>query len=113
MPLDQWPEPLLRSFNHINEDVYVPMQGPSEFGIRGMLEKWDRTIDLPQVEVPTLAIGGRYDTMNPEHMKWVATQVQHGEFLLCPEGSHCSYYDDQETYFNGLISFIKKIDSKK
>lgn len=112
IPVDQWPEPVVRSFDHLNEDVYVPMQGPSEFGIRGTLEKWDRTIDLPKVIVPTLVIGGTYDTMNPEHMRWVSTQVQHGTFLLCPEGSHCSYYDDQETYFSGLIDFINKFDSE-
>jgi proline iminopeptidase len=29
MPADQWPDPVNRSFKHMNPDVYVPMQGPS------------------------------------------------------------------------------------
>jgi len=32
-------------------------------------------------------------------------------FLLCPNGSHLSQFDDQENFFNGLIKFIKDVDS--
>ncbi len=86
------------------------MQGPSELGIRGTLKKWDRTSDLPKIKVPTLVIGATHDTMDPEHMKWVSTQVQKGEFLLCPNGSHCAFFDDQKIYFDGLMKFIKDVD---
>src|SRR6185503_16833076 len=37
MPYTEWPEPVLRSFEHYNPDVYVPMQGPSELGGSGRL----------------------------------------------------------------------------
>lgn len=110
MPVDQWPEPISRMFNHLNEDIYVKMNGPSEFGVRGTLEKWDRTSDLPKIKVPTLVIGATYDTMDPEHMRWVSNQVQQGKFLLCPNGSHLALYDDQETFFEGLVQFIKDVD---
>jgi proline iminopeptidase len=62
MPPDQWPEPVQRSFKHINESIYIPMQGPSEMGASGKLEKWDRSQDLPKLTMPTLVIGARYDT---------------------------------------------------
>jgi len=45
IPLEDWPEPILRTFNHLNHLVYTIMQGPSEFGIRGRLATWDRTAD--------------------------------------------------------------------
>jgi proline iminopeptidase len=32
MPPDDWPEPVNRMFGHLNQAVYVPMQGPSELG---------------------------------------------------------------------------------
>jgi proline iminopeptidase len=105
-----WPEPITRAFPHINSQVYVLMQGPSEFGISGRLEKWDRSRDLPKIKVPTLTIGGLHDTMDPEHMKWMATQLQQGDSLICPNGSHCSMWDDQPHYFPGLIKFIKTVD---
>jgi proline iminopeptidase len=111
IPLNQWPEPLNRSFGSQNSSLYITMQGPSEFGISGKLIKWDRTADLPKLSVPTLSIGAQYDTMDPEHMKWMAGQVQNGSYLYCVNGSHCSMYDDQETYMKGIIKFMKGIDS--
>jgi proline iminopeptidase len=78
MPVGQWPEPVTRSFDKINKSLYVTMQGPSEFGIGGNLANWDVTKQLPLIKVPTLTIGGRHDTMDPEHMKWMSTQVAQG-----------------------------------
>jgi proline iminopeptidase len=111
LPSDQWPEPLNRSLGKLNESLYVTMQGPSEFGISGKLLKWDRKADLPKISVPALSIGAKYDTMDPEHMKWMATQFQNGSYLYCPNGSHMSMYDDQQTYMTGLIKFIKGVDA--
>lgn len=113
MPLNQWPEPVNRSLGKTNKSLYVTMQGPSEFGIGGNLVNWDVKAQLPQIKTPTLTIGGTHDTMDPEHMKWMSTQVQHGRFLLCPNGSHMSLYDDQQTYMNGLIKFLKDVDEGK
>lgn len=110
IPLNQWPEPVNRSFAKMNKSLYVTMQGPSEFGISGKLEKWDRKAALPGITVPTLTIGGQFDTMDPEHMKWMASQVKHGTYLYCPKGSHMSFYDDQDTYMKGLIDFLRKTD---
>ena len=111
MPFDEWPEPVQRAFKHLNQEVYTSMQGPSEFGIGGKIEMWDRTQDLNKINVPTLVIGATHDTMDPKHMEWVASQIKNGQFLLCPNGSHCAFYDDQEVYFSGLIKFIKNVDS--
>ena len=112
MPLEQWPDPVNRAFANINAEMYVTMQGPSEFGVVGdaKLKKWDRKADLKNLSVPTLAIGSRYDTMDPEAMKWMSEEVQNGTYLYCPQGSHMSMYDDQKVYFDGLIQFIKGID---
>ncbi|MBZ5856177.1 proline iminopeptidase-family hydrolase [Flavihumibacter profundi] len=110
IPLAQWPEPVSRSLGKTNQSLYVTMQGPSEFGISGKLEHWDRKADLPKLKVPTLTIGGKYDTMDPEHMKWMSTQVQNGTYLFCENGSHMSMYDDQETYMKGLIRFLKTVN---
>ena len=110
MPPDQWPDPVNRAFARVNNDVYIPMQGPSEMGASGKLEKWDRTADLGQVNVPTLTIGGQHDTMDPEHMEKMASLLAKGRYLYCAKGSHMAMYDDQETSFDGLIEFIRDVD---
>jgi len=111
MPPDQWPDPVNRAFAHMNPAVYIPMQGPSELGAGGKLVLWDRTANLSQIAVPTLVIGARYDTMDPEHMRMMAGAVQKGRYLECPNGSHLAMYDDQLVYFQGLIEFIKDVDA--
>ena len=109
-PIADWPEPVDRAFSKSNNSLYVTMQGPSELGISGKLTNWDVSKELPKLTVPTLVIGAKYDTMDPEYMKWMATQVKNGTYLYCANGSHMSMYDDQETYMKGLIDFIKKVD---
>jgi proline iminopeptidase len=113
MPLDEWPDPVNRAFVHINQSIYVPMQGPSELGASGKLEKWDRSADLATITVPTLVIGAAHDTMDPKHMEWMAGALPNGRFLLCPEGSHMAMYDDQNTYFEGVIRFIRDVAGRK
>ena len=110
-PVDQWPEAVTRMIEHLNLDIYVPMQGPSELGVRGTLADWDRSKDLSQITTPTLVIGAAHDTMDPEHMAWMATQLPNGRSLICPDGSHLAQYDDSEHYFSGLLRFIEDVDS--
>jgi len=115
MPLEDWPEPVLRAFEHLNYDLYLHMQGPSEFGIVGdaVLKNWDRSGDLSKIEIPTLSIGAEYDTMDPDHMEWMAGQFPKGRHLHCPNGSHLAFYDDQKIYFEGVIDFIHDVDREK
>jgi proline iminopeptidase len=110
LPAEEWPDPVNRAFAAINQAIYVPMQGPSELGAGGVLRSWDRTDDLQDIKVPTLVIGARYDTMDPGHMEMMARQFADGTYLFCPNGSHLAMYDDQATYFAGLIDFIRAVD---
>jgi proline iminopeptidase len=108
LPAAEWPDPVNRAFAKMNKSLYVTMQGPSEFGISGRLENWDVSKQLSTILVPTLVIGAQHDTMDPEHMKWMSTQFKNGTYLYCEKGSHMAMYDDQETYFKGLINYINK-----
>jgi proline iminopeptidase len=108
MPVEDWPEPVQRGFAHINPAIYVSMQGPSELGMSGdaKLARWDRTEELALLEVPALVIGAHYDTMDPAHLEMMAGRLPLGRYLHCPSGSHLAMYDDQETYFAGLVEFL-------
>ena len=113
MPEASWPDPVQRSFTHVNPAIYVSMQGPSELGISAdaSLAQWDRSEELATIEVPTLVIGAEHDTMDPAHMRMMAGRLPAGRYLHCPDGSHLSMYDDQETYFAGLVEFLHDIAS--
>jgi proline iminopeptidase len=109
-PAAEWPDPVNRAFAAINMSIYVPMQGPSELGAGGVLMTWDRTEDLARITVPTLVIGAEHDTMDPDWMRMQAAKLPRGSYLHCPEGSHMAMYDDQATYYAGLIDFIRAVD---
>jgi proline iminopeptidase len=109
-PLEAWPEFINRALGHLNPKIYVYMQGFSEFGITGnaKLKNWDVSKRLKEISVPTLMIGGKYDTMNPEYMEWMSKQVQQGRSLTLNSG-HIVQYDDPKNYFSGLITFLKEV----
>lgn len=111
MPSADWPDPVQRAFKRINQKIYVPMQGPSELGASGKLVDWDRFADLGRIAVPTLVIGARHDTMDPAYMERMSKVVRRGRYLFCPEGSHMAMYDDQVTYVEGLIRFIRDVEA--
>ena len=106
MPPEDWPDCIARAFAHLNRAVYVPMQGPSELGLSGSLENWDRSDRLGEIDLPTLVIGATHDTMDPKHMEWMAGELPQGRYLHCPDGSHLCHVDDPEVYRTGLLEFL-------
>lgn len=111
--LKEWPDGVNRAIKHSNENVYTLMQGPSEFGISGRLANWDIKKRLPEINIPTLMIGAKYDTMDPKAMEEQSKLVKKGRYLYCPNGSHLAMWDDQKVFMNGVVSFINDVDSKK
>jgi proline iminopeptidase len=109
--LEEWPDGFNRTMKHMNGEIYTMMQGPSEFGVSGRLTGWDISQRLKEIKVPSLVIGAKHDTMDPKHMEWMSTQFPKGRYLFCPNGSHLSLWDDQEVFMNGVIQFIKDVES--
>lgn len=110
--LDPMPDPVLRTFKHMNPAIYVMMQGPSEFKVGGRLLTWDRTADLKNITVPTLMVGARWDTMDPAAMEKQSKLVQNGSYLYCPNGSHLAMWDDQKVFMEGVIRWIREVDGE-
>lgn len=113
-PLEEWPEVMNRGFSHLNQKIYIYMQGYSEFGMtkNATLKNWDVSNRLKEISVPTLIIGGKYDTMDPKYMEWMSNQVQHGRSLILNSG-HIGQYDDPKNYFSGLIKFLNDVNNNQ
>ena len=109
--LDPWPDPVARTFKHFNQKVYNTMQGPNEFVINGTFKNWDRWKDLPQIQVPTLLVVGRYDTMSVEDIQRMGRAIPRSRVAVCGNGSHLGMWDDQQAYFRHLIGFLKDVDA--
>ncbi|MFC2049394.1 proline iminopeptidase-family hydrolase [Chlamydiota bacterium] len=111
--LDPWPEPLLRTFRHLSKPVYNTIQGPNEFIVTGNFKDWNRWNDLAKINIPTLLICGRYDTMSPKDTEKMGTLIPGAKVKICENGSHLSMYDDQETYFKELHTFLNNVEAQK
>jgi proline iminopeptidase len=106
--LDPWPEPIERSLKFMNAKIYNYMQGPNEFVITGTLKDWDRTADLKNIRTKALVMGARYDTMDPEEMRRIASAMPNARIAISEKGSHLAMYDDQAWYFQQLVGFLKE-----
>lgn len=110
--LDPWPDAVNRAFDRINEQVYLTLQGPTEFTISGSLRTWSIRDRLNTIKVPTLLLGGKYDSMNPEVIKEMVDRFPNAEAHICSNGSHFSIWDDQADYFEAITRFIDKVEIK-
>ena len=112
--LPELPGPVANSFQHLNHQIYNTMQGPNEFVFSGNLKNWDRWANLSEIEMPTLIIGARHDTMSVDDLKKMSELIPDARLAICESGSHLTMWDDQECYFQHLVSFLrdKELDSK-
>ncbi len=105
-----WPEPVDRTFRHMNAKIYGYMQGPNEFIVNGTFKDWDRWDDLHKITVPTLLMVGRHDTMSVEDIEEMGRRIPNARVVICENGSHLSMWDDQKTYFPALIQFLEDVE---
>ena len=75
---------MTRSFGHINRAIYVPMQGPSEVGASGLLEKWDRD-EAWEKRLTTSVPCGEYFGVRDQALLAHATQIDpDGQWFSIP-----------------------------
>lgn len=104
-----WPDAVNRVFRHANLKIYNQMQGKSEFLVTGNLKDWERWDRLHEIKVRTLTIGAKYDEMDTEDMKKMATIMPRASAVICEEGSHLCMWDAQAYYFEQLLKFLKTV----
>jgi len=110
--LSEWPEPLTRSFAHINSQVYNTMQGNNEFVVTGKFKNWNAWEKIKQIKCPALVVASTFDEMDPKELEKMSQDIPHGKLLVC-QGSHMSLWDDQANYMNGVIGFLKNTEAGK
>jgi proline iminopeptidase len=109
--LDKMPTSVARAFAHFNPAVYNTMQGPNEFVVTGTFKDWDRWDDLHNITVPTLLVVGRHDSMSVEDIEEMGRRISRSQVRVCENGSHLAMWDDEETYFDAVLGFVKEIES--
>ncbi len=106
------PEDLDSMMSTYNFDMYMYMQGPSEFKITGTLKNYDSTSDLPSVKVPTLFTVGEFDTSGVESVKGFAGSVPGSQFYLFRGAAHVTSWDARDENVKVVRDFLNSVDKK-
>ncbi|MDO9542803.1 MAG: proline iminopeptidase-family hydrolase [Kiritimatiellia bacterium] len=111
--LDPWPDCLKRAFAKLVKDpeVYMTMNGPSEFYVTGMIKEWDIVDRLGEIHVPTLVISGRYDEATPEIAETVHRGIHGSEWVLFENSAHMPHLKETEAYLKVLTNFLDRTES--
>jgi len=107
------PECFTSAVEGLNEEVYVGMQGPSEFTLSGVLGDFDILDRLKEIEVPVLLTHGIYDTMRPSTVKTIEKKLKYAERVLLPHSGHVSMIDDTELMNDVVSDFLTRVENKR
>lgn len=104
------PDCFTTSADGLNKEIYVGMQGASEFTIGGVLGSFNVTGRLHEINVPVLLTSGKFDTMRPSIIETMHKHLQKSEWIMFPHSGHVSMIDDAELMNDKVSNFLKRID---
>eukprot|EP01043_Picozoa_sp_COSAG02_P034429 COSAG02_NODE_2405_length_8933_cov_133.975209_4_plen_221_part_00 len=111
-----YPDCFTDCFNpgQLNKQIYVGMQGASEFTLGGVLENWSIVERNAAILVPTLVMMGQYDTMTEECSQQVVDSIPGAVPLLTvPRAGHCKLIDEPEFCCKEIAKFLDTIEAMR
>ena len=108
-----WPDPVRRSIDQLmaNPEVYLTMNGPSEFHVTGTLRDWSVLERLGEIRVPTLVTCGRHDECTPEMSAETAAAIPGAELVVFEESAHFAQAEEPERYRQVVAQFLERVEA--
>jgi L-proline amide hydrolase len=112
--VDPWPECVTRTFDKLAQypEVYITMNGPSEFYVIGTLKTWDITDRLHEINVPTLLLSGRYDEATPIIVETIHRSTPGSEWIIFENSSHMPHVEETDLYLQVLDGFLARVEGE-
>lgn len=107
---ESMPEAVVRSEARINEQITEILLGTAAFEVNGLLRDWNRWDVLQNIDIPSLVITGRFDTMRATEIEEMARLLPMSRSAICENGSHLTMWDEPDIYFRHLITFLKDVE---
>lgn len=105
-----YPDYVQRSFDQMPNEVYMIMNGPSEFHSIGTLKDWDVTPQLGEIDVPTLVISGQHDEATPLIARTVQQGIPGAEWVLFEYSSHMPHVEETERFLQVVGEWLDRHD---
>jgi proline-specific peptidase len=112
--LAEWPACVNDAFASLASDgfVYNVMNGPSEFHCIGTLKEWDITARLPEIDVPTLLLSGRYDEATPAIVGAIHARIRGSEWIVFDESSHMPHVEEPAAFNAAVRGFLAGVEAR-
>jgi proline iminopeptidase len=106
------PDCFLLSASKMNREIYLKMQGPSEFAIGGVLVNFNVTGRLHELsDLPVLLMSGRYDTVRPAVVEVMHQNLPMSERILFPRSGHVSAIDEAGPMNEAVADFLERVEA--
>lgn len=96
------------------KDIEIYARGISSMDLRAFLSLFESMVEydgsdvLETIEIPTLIIGGRRDSMTPvRYQREMHEKIRDSQFLLVPYGTHCTQLDMPDLVNLRISKFLK------
>jgi len=106
------PEHVQRAMDQAGQ-VYLIMNGPSEFHVIGTIKDWDRTDRLSEIHVPTLITSGRYDESTPPINEILHNGIAGSEWVMFENSSHMAHIEEPALFLPLVQSFMERIEAQQ
>jgi proline iminopeptidase len=107
--LDTWPDPVNRSLDDWNMNVYGTMQGPNEFLYTGNLKSWNRLADMHVIKCPALITVGMHDELPPSCAMRMKHALPNAMLKVFKNSSHMPFYEEPDSYHECLQNFLDDV----
>lgn len=107
--LRQYPVAVIKSNNKINFKIYNYMWGEKEFNITASLKNFDLSKRLPEINIPTLLLCGRFDEATPESTQYFKSLIPNAQMKVFEKSAHMPHWTERKEYIRVLRTFLKNI----
>lgn len=82
------PEPMQKTFEKMNTEMYSYMWGPSEFTVNGTCKDYDASERISAIKVPVLFTAGEFDEATPESLTYFSNKIPGSKVIIFENASH-------------------------
>lgn len=105
---EEYPDPVLDTFEGVNLDIYGLMWGPNEYVLleTARLREWDVRDQLEEIDTDTLVLTGAHDEISPAIAQDIADRIPGADLHEFAESSHMPFWEEPEEHAAVLDTFL-------
>ena len=105
------PEPMQKTFEKMNTEMYAYMWGPSEFTVNGTCKDYDASERISAIKVPVLFTAGEFDEATPESLRYFSNKIPGSKVIVFENASHSHHLEKQQEFIEAVRDFLNDIEN--